>query len=438
MKILRLLIAWLSIAGFAPLASALEMFWELLPGRAKDIGVGADGSAWIVGSGVGNGDVFQWNGTGWSAVGGAGVLIAVGPQGDPWVVNISANLFHRVNNQWVLITESGSATSVGVGADGTVLLAGGNSCFCGPVTDQRLYQYTPATGFAELPGDGSAVVIEPDGAGWWVLDSSGRIHRWQGGPNYVLIEGHARDISRGANGDIWIVGGGAFELGNDQLFRWNGAQFEGTTTGQARQISVGPDGMPWVVDDSGRIYRGHYLRLEASDITVSGGAGLRFPVTLSHSSDRVASVNYQVFRPDDSVASSGVLNFAPGVTERVVIHATSADGLPAGVRTYRLQLANAVGADLLRAAATGTVLDPAGGEGTVLTPFLTAGGGFGVRFPSRAGFLYFLQRHDEVGTTTVWSPVTSINGTGNQIELGDSFNPPNRAFYRVKVSPVAP
>src|SRR5207237_391198 len=160
---------------------------------------------------------------------------------------------------WMLITQSGSATGIGIGADGTVLVTGGSSCFCGPVVNQRLYRYTTTIGFAELPGSGRAVVIEPDGAGWWTLDSGGRIFRWQGGPDYGQIDGHARDISRGANGDIWIVGGGAFELGNDRLFQWNGAQFDEATTGQGRQISVGPDGTPWVVDDSGRIFRGHYL-----------------------------------------------------------------------------------------------------------------------------------------------------------------------------------
>jgi hypothetical protein len=34
-------------------------------------------------------------------------------------------------------------------------------------------------------------------------------------------------------------------------------------------ISVGPDGTPWVVNDSGRIFRGHYLVLQAGDVTVT-------------------------------------------------------------------------------------------------------------------------------------------------------------------------
>lgn len=437
LKKLQILLAAWTLAMVTPEVSALEMFWELLPGRAKDIGVGADGSAWIVGSGVANGDIYRWDGTQWILVGGSGVFIAVGPQGDPWVVNVASDLFHRVNNQWMFISDQGSVTGVGVGADGTVLVAGGTSCFCGPVVNQRLYRYTAAAGFEELPGGGRAAVIEPDGAGWWVLNSNGEIFRWQGGPDYRRIEGHARDISRGANGDIWIVGGGAFETGNDLLFRWNGAQFEKATKGQGRQVSVGPDGTPWVVNDNGQIYRGHRLNLEAGDVTVMEGAELKFPVTLSYPSDRTASFSYQVFGPDNSVVATGSVSLAPGVTQRIIVQPTLADGLALGNRTYRLQLSNAVGADLLRAAAAGTVLDT-DLEALVLTPFRVTTGGFAVRCPSRTGYRYLLQRRGGVDAAELWAPVTAINGTGSPIELGDSSPPAVQAFYRVAVSPLVP
>lgn len=431
MKRIYPLVATLALAGAAPMAAAVEMFWEQLPGRAKDIGVGADGSAWIVGSGVGNGDAYRWDGTKWVLVGGSGVFIAVGPQGDPWVVNVGADLYHRFNNQWTLITTSGSATALGVGADGTVLITGGNSCFCGPVTNQRLYRYTSGSGFAELPGDGRAAVIEPDGDGWWSLDSEGHIYRWQGGPNYIPIEGHARDISRGANGEIWIVGGGAFEDGNDLLFRWTGSQFDAATTGLGRQISVGPDGTPWVVDGGGKIFRGHFLRLEASDVTIAAGEDLRFPVTLSFPSDRNTSVNYQVLRSDNSVASSGVLNFAPGITQQlVVLQPTTQNTIPGILNTFRLQLTNPVGSDLARATATGTV-NPSTGGATVLEPVVTSNGSFVVRSPTQTGFRYELQRRTAFGGPSTWTTVTQLNGTGGVIDLEDTNAIIDQAFFRV-------
>ena len=423
------------LAALPHTAAAIEMFWEPLPGKAKDIGVGADGSVWIVGSGITNGDVYQWNGSNWKLIGGSGVLIAVGPAGDPWVVDMGANLYHRINNQWVLITQTGSATGIGVGADGTVLVPGGKSCFCGPVFDQSLFQYSPVTGFTELPGGGHGAVIEPDGRGWWVLDSNGRIFRWQGGPEYEQIPGHARDLSRSANGDIWIIGGGAFETGNDRIFRWNGVQFEEASTGQARQISVAPDGTPWVVNGSGSIFRGHRLGLRAQDVTVTEGADLQFQVTLSYPSDRLASVAYQVLKPDQSVASSGTLSFPPGTTNRVVTQFTTADPQSNGNRIYRLQLANAVGADLVQPTGLGTVVDDAAAAPPVLVPFRSANGGFGVRLASVAGRRYQLQRRTTVGPE-IWSPLVSLNGTGATIELGDSGSPADQAYYRVAVTAV--
>ena len=98
MRIITPLLTALILGCLSPMARGVELFWELLPGRAQDIGVGADGSVWIVGSGSDDGDVFRWNGTNWTPIGGSGVLIAVGANGDPWVVNSNSDLFHRVNN----------------------------------------------------------------------------------------------------------------------------------------------------------------------------------------------------------------------------------------------------------------------------------------------------------------------------------------------------
>ncbi len=426
----------LLLAALTPTATAIEMYWEPLPGRAKDIAAGADGSVWIVGSGLTNGDVYKWNGSTWVLIGGSGVFIAVGPQGDPWVVNFASNLYHRTNNHWELVTQSGSATGVSVGADGAVLITGGSSCFCGPVSDQRLFRYQAATGFAELPGGGHGAVIEPDGTGWWVLDSAGKIFRWQGGPEYVAVAGHARDISRGAGGDIWIVGGANFETGNDPIYRWNGAQFEAATTGQARQISVGPEGTPWVVDSGGKIFRGHALRLQTSDVTVNEGNDLKFPVTLSYPSDRTASVAFQVRRPDGGVAQTGTLIFTPGQTNQIVTQATLVDPAFTGPVQYRLQLSNGVGADLAQSAAIGTVIDISV-EPVHLSPSLTAGGGFKVSLNSRLGYTYQLQRRNTLTLPADWSPVTRIDGTGNPVDLSDATRPPDQAFYRVLVTAKA-
>jgi hypothetical protein len=65
----------------------------------KDIGVGADGSVWLIGTNpVGAGSdfgVYKWNGTNWDGVDGGRVRIAVGPGGLAWLVNSVGQIFLR-------------------------------------------------------------------------------------------------------------------------------------------------------------------------------------------------------------------------------------------------------------------------------------------------------------------------------------------------------
>jgi hypothetical protein len=74
--------------------------WEELPGSATDVGVGADGVAWVIGlphnPEVGGGPIFRWNGSSWDNAGGAGVSIAVSPEGIPWVTNSNFKIYRRV------------------------------------------------------------------------------------------------------------------------------------------------------------------------------------------------------------------------------------------------------------------------------------------------------------------------------------------------------
>lgn len=88
--------------------------WELLPGEATDIDVGADGSAWIVGTGLsawgGGNQILVWNEQAqifsdgeehaparrqWVSVSGGATAIAVGPDGRPWIANNASNVYRR-------------------------------------------------------------------------------------------------------------------------------------------------------------------------------------------------------------------------------------------------------------------------------------------------------------------------------------------------------
>jgi hypothetical protein len=53
-------------------------------GSAADIGIGANGSVFVVGT---DGKVWHWNGKAWALRDGVGAAISVDPQGRPWATS---------------------------------------------------------------------------------------------------------------------------------------------------------------------------------------------------------------------------------------------------------------------------------------------------------------------------------------------------------------
>ena len=102
-----------------------------LPGLARDIGIGADGSVWVIGThrldppNDHDYGVLRWNESerDWHDIDGGGVRIAVDPNGNPWVVNSTSHIYRRVNNQWGDQLPD-RALDIGIGADGSVWMIG--------------------------------------------------------------------------------------------------------------------------------------------------------------------------------------------------------------------------------------------------------------------------------------------------------------------------
>ena len=65
------------------------------PGSATDIGVGADGSLWIIGTNrvPGGYGIYRWTSSGWAEVPGGAVTLTVGPVGTPSVVNSNHHIY---------------------------------------------------------------------------------------------------------------------------------------------------------------------------------------------------------------------------------------------------------------------------------------------------------------------------------------------------------
>ena len=211
-------------------------------------------NAWIIGTTAASGGyaIEQYTGSGWTAVSGAAVHIALGPDGQPWVVNSGGLIYHMVNGAWQ--KQPGTASDIAVGADGSVWIitttnyVGTN----GQPTGDKTIAYWNGTGWTQVSGGAVDIAVGPDGQPW-VVNHVGSIYHfvngsWQG----VAQPGTAHDIAVGANGAVWIIGATA-AAGGYNIASWNGSGWT-TVAGAAVNIAVGSDGQPWVVNSSNQIY----------------------------------------------------------------------------------------------------------------------------------------------------------------------------------------
>lgn len=222
-------------------SAEIQPDWQRLEGGASDIGIGADGSVWVIGTDErpGGYGIYYWSGNEWQRVDGAAVRIDVDPYGNPWIVNDSHQIYYWNGAGWTRL--HGDARDVGVGADGTVWIAAGGG----------IYRWN---GYDWERTSGSAVRIDVDPYGTpWVIDHTDDVYELING-QWIRRPGSARDIGIGADGSVWVIGTSGGSGGHD-IFRWNGNEWI-QVFGSARQISVDPFGSPWVLGTGGEIYRG--------------------------------------------------------------------------------------------------------------------------------------------------------------------------------------
>lgn len=204
-------------------------------------------AAWIIGTTAQSGgyDIAQFSSGVWSAVSGAAVRIAVGPDGQPWVVNSNGSIFHRVNGAWQSLP--GAARAIAVGADGSVwVLSPSTTTVPG---DTTIYHWN-GSGWDRADGSASEIAVGPDGQPW-VVNSNGSIyHRVNGA--WQVLPGTASAIAVGADGSVWVLGS-TMTAANYGIYRWNGSGWDQIDGGGVR-IAVGSDGQPWVVNSNGAIY----------------------------------------------------------------------------------------------------------------------------------------------------------------------------------------
>ena len=147
--------------------------WAERPGQARDIGIGADGSVWTVGTNPvpGGYGIQRWTETGWEDVPGGAVAIDVYARGDPdgqlqgepWIVDADNHISRWTGSEWS--RQPGVAQDIGVGANGAVWIIG---------TTPMIGGYNIATwngeGWASAPGGGVRISVNTDGFPFVVTD----------------------------------------------------------------------------------------------------------------------------------------------------------------------------------------------------------------------------------------------------------------------------
>ena len=254
--------------------------WQLLDGAAKDIGVGKDGSAWVIGTAAvpGGFEIYRRGPSSWPRVAGGAVRIAVEPSGNAWVVNSGQSVF-RFDGATFQPVAGITATDIGVGADGTVWVIGSQAVPGG----FNILRLTGST-WNVVPGGALRIAVDPSGKAW-VVNSTNTIFRHDGA-NWVQVTGAAKDVGVGADGSVWIT------RADGGMDRWNGTGWT-RKSGGAVQVAVGPDGNAWVVNGGNQIYR-TTDSVAAATVTTINLEGAAIPIvtvagTTSTSSSGTAS-----------------------------------------------------------------------------------------------------------------------------------------------------
>lgn len=242
-------------AALPSVASAQAAGWTRIPGSAREIGAGDNGTVCVIGrssAGAGGNTIHRWNtqltGNVWQTLGGAATDITVQDDGRPWVINQQNGIFRWSDGSWQNIP--GRATDIAAGGGAEVYVIGTGAVPGG----YRIYRWngqTSGSAWDVLPG--GAVRIAVDQAGNpWVVNDVGYVYRWNGS-GWTRLPGAAVDIGAGG-GEIYVIG--TIEVpGGFSIHRYGGGTSWIRLSGGGTRIDADGNGVPWVVNDVGNIYR---------------------------------------------------------------------------------------------------------------------------------------------------------------------------------------
>jgi len=170
--------------------------WQNAPGYpglcASHVAVGPKstgdpyGTPWTLGChGNSNGDrtIYELVNGSWQQMPGAGIVIADGPNGFPWLANKAGSLFYWNGVSWQNAPANPCATSVAVGPinDGLFLeYPWGDAWILGCTKGSNgysIYQYQlQSNSWVQIPGSALQISVSPDLGVPWIVDANGNIY----------------------------------------------------------------------------------------------------------------------------------------------------------------------------------------------------------------------------------------------------------------------
>jgi hypothetical protein len=247
--------------GMLVAAGPAHSGWHKYPGYGRDIAAGSNDTVWAVGysSAPGGYWIYRWKGaarwilqpwlgSNWEKLGSAGLRIAAA--GDlAWLVNDQGEIYRsREGVVWERLP--GCAKDIAVGSNGEVWIIGCSSVPGGYSVEH--YVGDVLQPLRLTPSGAVRIAAEPSGR-LWLVNNEGAIYRGREGALWERLPGCARGIAVGSNGAVWIVGCDRVS-GGWSLYRWRNGAWQRVERG-ATNIAVADDGTPWIVDDVGNIYR---------------------------------------------------------------------------------------------------------------------------------------------------------------------------------------
>lgn len=179
--------------------------------------------------------VAQTSSAGWAPVSGSALDVGIGFDGSVYVVGSSTRgVFRRTGSTWSRQT-AGESNRVSGGPRGTF-------AFIDP--DSRIFIDSPRK---PRPGRAIDIGVGPDATRPWVIGDSGRVFRWNDQQWQLMRSGVHRAIDVDRAGFAWVV------ESNYDIYRFDGRSWK-KVAGKARDIGIGSNGKVCVVSVSKRIF----------------------------------------------------------------------------------------------------------------------------------------------------------------------------------------